>query len=701
MALDEGVREVLRRNLPEECVGVDGAPLPAALSSSPEATARAMDLMEMKIDTLQQELEGLVKGGGAAPAASSGRALMAEAQRLGAVAGGAKGRLAAAHSAVGPSLELPLATVEAAAAARAELLQRVQTHEQHAAVMGALSLVRDAAATYETEVEAGELAAAAAAVCRLEDLLQAEPLQALAKDRVRSVDAVNEMVAAKRHELAEEATALVRQSLVVGRRGEGADAIVRCRFRSALPMKRGEAATQTVQLPVAWTCLDKLGGGARETSVRAIAAALRASFVDPLFPAGESRGTDWCLEVDSAEDEDGAMVEHGAATLRCSGSDSEGLGAGSQQAEKLLEPLAALFELLHATVCGGNAELCGAFGREIWPRVTKQLAESGYLDAQDAEAVAMFEARVRKVGFVSESTDETAADSTGSTAGGVSDHSSSLVEHVGGLRHREAKHACEQLLFQARETLLGKEDDDPGQSTSQYPLGGGAGDASGQQLFAFPRCETSASARRIVELLRECVALAASRYGDEPGAAAAALQTVDELLDLFRVIRSGRGLAAEGPGPAALLHNDYMLLAHCCLTLGVEYRPALARCSFVAKVPSLRARAAAVLSDYTSTVEAELRTHWGEAQWLREIWKEDTAAAAKKGQSPSAMPVTHLPALRKLAELAFCCSPRENSIRVAEAAQSVGAARAASCVLRAGSRRATRQGVGLGRRRRP
>ena len=90
MALDEGVREVLRRNLPEECVGVDGAPLPAALSSSPEATARAMDLMEMKIDTLQQELEGLVKGGGAAPAASSGRALMAEAQRLGAVAGGAR-----------------------------------------------------------------------------------------------------------------------------------------------------------------------------------------------------------------------------------------------------------------------------------------------------------------------------------------------------------------------------------------------------------------------------------------------------------------------------------------------------------------------------------------------------------------------------------------------------------------------------------
>ena len=65
------------------------------------------------------------------------------------------------------------------------------------------------------------------------------------------------------------------------------------------------------------------------------------------------------------------------------------------------------------------------------------------------------------------------------------------------------------------------------------------------------------------------------------------------------------------------------------------------------------------------------------------------------------MSVTHLPTLRKLAELAFCCSPRENSIRVAEVAQSVGAACAASCVLRAGSRRAARQGVGLGRRRRP
>ena len=81
MGLDEGAARILRQNLPDECLD-GGAPLTSALVSRPESTARAMDLMEMKIEALQQELVRLVQGSGAGPAASGGRALVAQAAQL-------------------------------------------------------------------------------------------------------------------------------------------------------------------------------------------------------------------------------------------------------------------------------------------------------------------------------------------------------------------------------------------------------------------------------------------------------------------------------------------------------------------------------------------------------------------------------------------------------------------------------------------
>ena len=645
-SLDEGALRVLRLNLPDGTLDASGAPLPAALAASPEATARSMDLMEMKIDTLQQELERLVRGSGAGPAASGGRVLMAEAQRLRAGVGGIQARLGEAHASVGPGLELPLAAVEAAAAGRAELLQKVQTHDQLAGVMAALALLKAAVAEHEAAVAAGELEAAARKVCSLEDMLQDEPLAGLVAGGVRALSAVGAMIAGKRAELAELAGTFIRQSFVVGRRGSGADTVVRCRFRCVLPMP-SEAMAQpaggealSVRLYVAWACLDTLGGGLRATCVQALAKALHTHFIDPLFarpapmhrPGGEevSAELQWSLVVDSPPD-DG---ESGGATLRASADPQQESETGKQ----LLAPLAELVEVLCAVNCGSDPNLCGAFGSEMWPRLTEQLAEPGCLGAQDAGAVSAFEARLRKLGFVVEftATSDRGGSTSAASGSGAKDVTStvdapSLVGHVEGLRHREAKHVCAQLLQRARETLLSE---DAGSSTARAYADGNQNQNQDQAvLFAFPPCETSASSRCIVGLLRECVEIAASRYADEPGAAEAALQTIDQLLDLFRVTHAGRILphgSTAGPGPSAVLHNDYMLLGHCCLTLGFEFRPALSQCTFVSRVPGLRALADGALASYTTAVEGELRAHFDETRSFAEVWEPHRAATATK-----------------------------------------------------------------------
>ena len=641
-ALDEGALRVLRQNLPDNTLDGSGAPLAAALVASPEATARSMDLMEMKIDTLQQELERLVRGSGGGPAASGGRVLMAKAQRLRAGVGGIQARLGEAHASVGPGLELPLAVVEAAAAGRSELLQKVQTHDQLAGVMAALALLKAAVAEHEAAVASGDLDAAARKVCSLEGMLQDEPLAGLVASGVRALSAVGAMIAGKRAELADLASTFVRQSFVVGRRGSGADTVVRCRFRRAIPMPSVARAQPTggealrVRLSVAWACLDTLGGGSRTMCVQALAKAMHTHFIDPLFarPAatqragGEGATADltWSLVVDSPPD-DG---ESGGATLRAS-SDPQ---LESETGNQLLGPLAELVEVLCAVNCDSDPSLCGAFGSEMWPRLTEQLAESGCLGAQDAEAVSAFETRLRKLGFVVEVTATTnrgdsmsVASGSGTkdiTRGTVVD-APSLVGHVEGLRNREAKEVCGQLLQRARETLL---NEDTGSSTA--PAGGKYNQAV---LFAFPPCETSASSRCIAGLLKECGEIAASQYADEPGAAEAALQTIDQLLDLFRATHAGRILphgSTAGPGPSAVLHNDYMLLGHCCLTLGFEFRPALSQCSFASRVPGLRALADGALASYTTAVEGELRSHFDETRSFAEVWEPKRAATATK-----------------------------------------------------------------------
>ena len=69
-------------------------------------------------------------------------------------------------------------------------------------------------------------------------------------------------------------------------------------------------------------------------------------------------------------------------------------------------------------------------------------------------------------------------------------------------------------------------------------------------------------------------------------------------------------------------------IRHACT--GVEFRPALSRCSFVDRVPKLRTLAATAFDGYTSIVESELRAHFVETRSFAEIWEEDRAAMASK-----------------------------------------------------------------------
>lgn len=63
---------------------------------------------------------------------------------------------------------------------------------------------------------------------------------------------------------------------------------------------------------------------------------------------------------------------------------------------------------------------------------------------------------------------------------------------------------------------------------------------------------------------------------------------------------------------------------------GVEFRPALPRCSFVNRVPELRTLAANAFAGHTSMVESELRAHFVETRSFAEIWDGDRAAKASK-----------------------------------------------------------------------
>lgn len=553
MALDDDAARILRQNLPEECLDA-GVPLVSALVAKPEATARAMDLMEMKIEALQQELVRLVKGSGAGPAVSGARALVVQAARL---RGGVKTidtRLGEIHGAVGPALELPLTAVGSSASERAELLQQVQTHDKLASTMAALSLLRNTITQYDADVAVGDLVAAARGVCALEDMLGDEPLASLVVDDARPIVALASMIASKRAELSDMASAAVRHSFVVGRRGSGSEMVVRCRFRSVLPMASrvstdGQSSNEVVslRLPMVWTCLKTLGGDLVTASVRVVADALHSHFIDPLFskPVTVQEGgeeceaptLEWELQVDDVVQADGSLETSSAATLRVHSVDSARKNTAGFAKERLLDPLARLVEALHAITCGGNSDLCCAFGSEIWPRLTEQLAESGCLHAQDAEAVGMFETRLRKVGFVVE-LDKPNVDASSATTSTASvptpdaqrvavstaestAAASSLADHVEGLRHREAKEACAQLLSRARQALVsinsGQESLESCTLNQSEAAGGIPSSFAQTVMFDFPVCETSSAAQSIVALLRECVQLVASRYADEPG----------------------------------------------------------------------------------------------------------------------------------------------------------------------------------------
>jgi hypothetical protein len=547
MALDDGAARILRQNLPEECLD-GGAPRTAALIDRPESTARAMDLMEMKIEALQQELARLVQGSGAGPAANGGRALAAHAAQLRRDVKDIDARLGEVHGSVGPALELPIAAVESSASERAELLEQVQTHDQLASIMAALSLFKTTVAQYDADAAAGDLAAAARGVCVLEDMLREEPLANLAEDGARSIGTLASMVASKRAELSEAAIMAVRQSFVVGRRGSGADMVVRCRFRCVLPTSKFKTGAESqpsnaapaLQLPVVWTCLKTLGGDLVTTSVRQVAEALHSHFIDPLFSKPlvvqegephEAAALGWELQVDDVVRKDGSFEESAAATLRLKPLPSTPDDATGHAEVQLLDPLARLVQALHAVTCSGDPDMCSAFGSEMWPRLAEQLAESGCLHAQDAEAVGIFETRLREIGFVVELGEPAVATSAAATSTGSATAqedkrvaasgaestaaASSLTGHVEGLRHREAKQACAQLLNRAREALVSGAGDTA--LEAQRETVASRSSLTQTALFAFPVCETSTAAQSTIALMEECVQLAASRYADEPG----------------------------------------------------------------------------------------------------------------------------------------------------------------------------------------
>ena len=140
-------------------------------------------------------------------------------------------------------------------------------------------------------------------------------------------------------------------------------------------------------------------------------------------------------------------------------------------------------------------------------------------------------------------------------------------------------------------------DEGGGGAAAATPAAGGAHLAPA--LVRFERCRVSVRALRLLELLHE--ALEDACASDAEGAALLCARARD-VLDLWvAVVPAAHAARLElVPHAALLLHNDCLLLAHACLTLGAEYGCALpaplrTRVTFVDLAPALRRLAAAQL----------------------------------------------------------------------------------------------------------
>jgi hypothetical protein len=136
-----------------------------------------------------------------------------------------------------------------------------------------------------------------------------------------------------------------------------------------------------------------------------------------------------------------------------------------------------------------------------------------------------------------------------------------------------------------------------GAAAAAAAAGGGAHLAPA--LVRFERCRVSVRALRLLQLLHE--ALEDACASDAEGAALLCARARD-VLDLWvAVVPAAHAARLElVPHAALLLHNDCLLLAHACLTLGAEYGCALpaplrTRVTFVDLAPALRRLAAAQL----------------------------------------------------------------------------------------------------------
>jgi hypothetical protein len=288
-------------------------------------------------------------------------------------------------------------------------------------------------------------------------------------------------------------------------------------------------------------------------------------------------------------------------------------------AAALLSPLQALLTEVHTVWFQGDLALCSAFGASLWPWLGEQLVERGSFSSSDLPALEALEEELLRLGFI-----ET--------------RPTCLCVHARSMQQSACTSACVELLGRGRQILLDR-------AARSQPNEGRVSERSSINeavFFAFPPCQTSRAAEQLVSVIEVCFSLLHSEHADDTSALGIVVKTVHQLLELFRATASiGRpSLDPEsawdaGPGPAALLHNDCMLLAHRLLSIGFE-QPRRGQssggdtddqlCSFVSRAPEFRALAKRVLDGYTARVLVELAEHFAEADAFAELWVAKRAA---------------------------------------------------------------------------
>jgi hypothetical protein len=329
------MQDTVQGCLPAELRGLSGDALASRLLSDAGSTEGALDFLSTKTDSLQHQLKFQLSSG-----KGSDHGLLARAREARAKVSVLSSRLHCAHAAVGPSLNVPAASVAKAVESNDQLREQVASSQNLVQTLSALVAVRDATVQLDRSITTGNLVAAAACCQQVDSLLASERLVSLVRLRVRAIDSAASTLDSKRRELQNLAMPLVCSACRI----ESGAGFIKLQLRDVVSLSTSDGPVP-VTTSSAWACLRTLGASVLHCAVDRVVNDLKDDFLGLIFGPefGRAEGGAWSLDT-----KDTATNDTATACLR---------PAGAFNLLSLLQSLQILAKAIQTRLCAGDREL--------------------------------------------------------------------------------------------------------------------------------------------------------------------------------------------------------------------------------------------------------------------------------------------------------------------------------------------------------